>query len=459
MAVNGVRRAFISYAHESDDHIELVRSLWLALRSNGIDAKLDRPAAANRQDWSLWMADQIRDADFILVVASQAYRRRAQGQASADDGRGVQWEARLIRDAFYAQQDQLNRFVPVVLPGHTVADIPDFLAPATTTTYYVADFSPSGLEPLLRLLFDQPEEVEPPLGQVPHLPPRDHNPTSSMRPRNDDSHRVSNTVSGSVTGTVVQAGVIHGDVHVFDTPPRRTEELPDLAVSVVSLHSMSKGWFHAFRREDARVAKSFAAELELPRDQAGMDALFDRRLRAGAYALAHPMIPACAVLSLFNPSGTHEAVVQDVLVTDKTDGPVVDGTAFLIEAGASNDDPITFRLDSPFPLATLLEDGIDKGRYFASRHIRVAPGEHVMLPLKFDAERSSHTFKLTFVYQFRGQRATTMVDYYGQPFRISPTAHPQVSTGYEKAYTMIRDDNGSPRLIELATADFPHWLK
>ena len=60
-------RVFISYAHESAEHAEAVRDLWVLLRSCGIDARLDRVAAQRRQDWALWMADQIRAADHILV--------------------------------------------------------------------------------------------------------------------------------------------------------------------------------------------------------------------------------------------------------------------------------------------------------------------------------------------------------------------------------------------------------
>jgi hypothetical protein len=65
---------FISYAHEpeSDTHTDLVRQLSWFLRSHGIDAHLDLPAAEQRQDWALWMADQIRQAD--LDSAVRAFR-------------------------------------------------------------------------------------------------------------------------------------------------------------------------------------------------------------------------------------------------------------------------------------------------------------------------------------------------------------------------------------------------
>ena len=87
-------RVFISYAHGSDEHVERVRDLWIFLRAQGIDAKLDRAAAQRRQDWALWMADQVREADHILIVASAAYRERAEGRSGPDVGRGVQYEAR-----------------------------------------------------------------------------------------------------------------------------------------------------------------------------------------------------------------------------------------------------------------------------------------------------------------------------------------------------------------------------
>jgi TIR domain len=83
-------RVFISYAHDPDvpGHAEAVRDLWVWLRSCGIDARLDRVAAGRRQDWALWMADQIRAADHILIIASPAYKVRAEGRVGADEGRG-----------------------------------------------------------------------------------------------------------------------------------------------------------------------------------------------------------------------------------------------------------------------------------------------------------------------------------------------------------------------------------
>ena len=131
------------------------------------------PAAERRQDWAQWTAREVRDADRILVVASPEYRRRAEGDAGPDEGRGVQWEARLIRDRFYADQDAgLQLVLPVVLPGGSAADLPLWLAPASATHYLVTGYTVAGAEALLRVLTGQPREIEPGLGAVPYLPPR-----------------------------------------------------------------------------------------------------------------------------------------------------------------------------------------------------------------------------------------------------------------------------------------------
>ncbi|WP_173079163.1 SEFIR domain-containing protein [Phytohabitans rumicis] len=164
---------FISYAQDDQEHVERVRDFYAFLRSNGIDARLDLPAAEAPQDWAIWMLRQIRQAEFVLIIASPAYRRRAEGDARPNEGRGVQFEARIIRDEVYAdQQAALNRFLPVVLPGSSTNDIPVWLGRLSTTHYAVSEYTQEGAETLLRFLTGQPYEVAPPLGMVPRLPPR-----------------------------------------------------------------------------------------------------------------------------------------------------------------------------------------------------------------------------------------------------------------------------------------------
>lgn len=99
------------------------------------------------------MHGEVREADFVLAIASAAYCRRAEGLAEPDEGRGVQFEAALIREEMYRdRQAGIEKFLPVLLPGASREDIPAFLGPTTATSYRVTEMTPQGVEQLLRVL-------------------------------------------------------------------------------------------------------------------------------------------------------------------------------------------------------------------------------------------------------------------------------------------------------------------
>ncbi len=169
-------RVFISYAHEADGgvHAERVRALWVLLRKHGIDARLDRSAAERPQDWAAWMQREIEAADYVLTIASPAYKRRVEGWEEPGVGEGVAWEAGLIKDVVYRNPTAwYERILRVVLPEVSREDLPAFLGGHTVTHYTVDPIDSVGAEKLLRYLTGQPYETEPALGSLPHLPPRD----------------------------------------------------------------------------------------------------------------------------------------------------------------------------------------------------------------------------------------------------------------------------------------------
>lgn len=171
----GGPRVFISYAHEPDGgaHAERVRTLWILLRRHGIDARLDRPAEERPQDWATWMQREIEAADYVLTIASPAYKRRAEGSEEPGVGEGVAWEAALIRDIVYRNPTTwYERILRIVLPECSREDLPAFLGGHTVTHYTVDPIDFVGAEKLLRYLTGQPYETEPALGPRPHLPPR-----------------------------------------------------------------------------------------------------------------------------------------------------------------------------------------------------------------------------------------------------------------------------------------------
>ncbi len=202
-------RAFISYAHDDPEHEERVRQFWLFLRANGVDAVLDLAATDQRTGWTQWMTQQVRDADRVLVVASPAYRRRAEGDAGPAEGRGAQWEAGLIQELFFAdQQAGLGRFLPVVLPGCSATDIPLWMRPESATRYEITDFTVAGAKALLRVLTSQPGVIVPPVGPAPFLPPDDAGragPAATQQPVLD---------TGVVIEAALSAGVLESAVWV-----------------------------------------------------------------------------------------------------------------------------------------------------------------------------------------------------------------------------------------------------
>lgn len=146
-------RVFISYAHDNAQHEHKVQRLCDTLREQGIDARIDIPDAVQRQDWPLWMLDQFLEADFVLVIASPEYKRRAEGRAPDGEGLGVQWEASLIRNDLYGNpRTAVHRYLPVILPGCSVSDIPIWMGSNSATHYAVASYTPVGTALLMQVL-------------------------------------------------------------------------------------------------------------------------------------------------------------------------------------------------------------------------------------------------------------------------------------------------------------------
>ncbi|SDW33810.1 NPCBM/NEW2 domain-containing protein [Amycolatopsis xylanica] len=164
MSGHDAPRVFVTYSHDSPDHVEKVQLFARFLRTViGLDVRLDQWDDDRRRDWSLWAIDHLREADYVLVIASPEYKRRADGLAPPDKGRGAQFEAAMIRDNLTRNQaEQTERFLPVVFPGRSLDDIPSFLNPYSTTRFRVNEFTEDGVADLIaaitgRARFPMPE--------------------------------------------------------------------------------------------------------------------------------------------------------------------------------------------------------------------------------------------------------------------------------------------------------------
>jgi hypothetical protein len=214
MAVD-VPKVFVSYAHESDEHKAQVLAFATFLRDAGIEAILDLWSTGARQDWYSWAIREMTDADFVLVVASERYRTTGDGNGPSAVNRGVQSEAALLRELVYTNRDTwLTKVLPVLLPGHTTDHIPLFLQPHTASHFPVTSFDTTGAEQLLRVILRQPGYIAPDVNtKQPLLPPHAEcatQPPPSQNPAGQD--RVTNRVDGTVSGVVIQADTINGNI-------------------------------------------------------------------------------------------------------------------------------------------------------------------------------------------------------------------------------------------------------
>jgi len=95
-------RVFISYSHDDKEHRKRVLQFSNKLHSNGFDCRIDQyiehdPPA----DWSLWMEDEIEEANFILVVCTPTYYERYRKKGPKDKGLGAKWEGAILRRELY----------------------------------------------------------------------------------------------------------------------------------------------------------------------------------------------------------------------------------------------------------------------------------------------------------------------------------------------------------------------
>lgn len=164
-----VPRVFISYSHDSPEHLERVRALCERLRGDGIDALIDQylATAGPPQGWPRWMDEQLRLADLVVLVCTSTYRARVEGRDEPGRGHGVLWEGSLVYQLLYNAGTRNERFVPVLLGNSGPDDIP---LPLQGGAFFRAD-DPSGYEDLYRRLTGQPRVVAAPLGQRRTLPP------------------------------------------------------------------------------------------------------------------------------------------------------------------------------------------------------------------------------------------------------------------------------------------------
>jgi TIR domain len=159
---------FISYSHDSIEHIHLVLELSNRLRSEGLDCILDQYEESPPEGWPRWMDKNIRNCKYVVLICTQSYYERVMGDEKEGKGLGVRWEGNLIYQHFYNAGGINQRFIPVILNHNHRQFIP---TPLQGATYYSLEDT-NGYDDLYLRLTGQPKVLKPELGKRRPLPKR-----------------------------------------------------------------------------------------------------------------------------------------------------------------------------------------------------------------------------------------------------------------------------------------------
>ncbi len=168
-------KVLISYAQESDEQRLRVRKLADQLCIDGVDANIDQYQPHPPQGWPMWMEQQLDAADFVLVVFTETYWKRAEGHEEPGRGLGVAWEADLIREWLYQSPHDNSRIVPILFRS---SDERFIMSKLKAVTRYVINADDLGLDDssngycqLYRRVTNQPLVIKPVIGRLKKLDP------------------------------------------------------------------------------------------------------------------------------------------------------------------------------------------------------------------------------------------------------------------------------------------------
>lgn len=207
---NTAPRVFISYSHDSPEHVESVLNLSDRLRADGIDCHVDQYEMFPQYGWPRWMMQQIENAAFVLVVCTETYNEKFRGKCEVGKGLGVKWEGAIVTQEIYESEAKNKKFLPVTFSSNDQIHIPIPLRSAQSYVLSTAE----DYEILYRHLTDQPRVLKPDLGPIRPMPPLKRN-VDTMTPGSGKQHiHVSKDIS-TIINRFDQSLLIKAKTHDF----------------------------------------------------------------------------------------------------------------------------------------------------------------------------------------------------------------------------------------------------
>ena len=152
---------FVSYSHDDENHRGWVLQLATRLRSNGIDAILDRWNLKVGQDLAEFMEKGLSDSRRVLCICSEKYVNKANNKEG-----GVGYEKQIMTAAIMGDLDR-DWVVPIIRNNPGGQKVPIFLGGRIYIDFDDDNLYETRYEELLRALLDEPVLPVPELGKNP----------------------------------------------------------------------------------------------------------------------------------------------------------------------------------------------------------------------------------------------------------------------------------------------------
>ena len=158
-----------------------MRDFAARLRSDGVDAQLDRWKLAPGDQLPEFMERAVRENDFVLIVCTPRYKERADGRVG-----GVGYEGDIMTAEVLSERRQ-KKFIPVLRAGHWDTALPSWLLGKLSIDLRGDPYPEEQYSSLLDALLGRTPQA-PPLGRPPGARgPRTAPETATPKPRAERS--------------------------------------------------------------------------------------------------------------------------------------------------------------------------------------------------------------------------------------------------------------------------------
>ena len=152
-----MKKVFISYSWDSDDHKNWVRGLASRLRSDGIDVTLDQWHLVPGDQLPEFMERSVRDSDYVLIICTHRYKERSNNRQG-----GVGYEGDIITAEFMSTRNH-RKFIPILRQQPWEYSAPNWLLGKYYIDLSSSPYSQNYYDDLLTTLLGTREKA-PPVG-------------------------------------------------------------------------------------------------------------------------------------------------------------------------------------------------------------------------------------------------------------------------------------------------------